>query len=44
MVVNVIVKMGSVMNNLTLKKFKTIYSDEKNLGEKPIVIDFYADW
>ena len=38
------IKKKEIMKNLTLKEFQTIYSDEKNLGNKPIVIDFYADW
>ena len=44
MVVNVIVNMENVMNNLTKEKFKEIYKDDKNLTDKPIFIDFYADW
>ena len=44
MVVNVIVNMESVMNNLTYSELKTIFDGEKNLGDKPIFIDFYADW
>jgi len=40
----VIVKMGNVMNNLTKEKFKELYKDGKNLTDKPIFIDFYADW
>ena len=45
MVVIVIVHMmGTVMNNLTKEKFQEIYKDDKNLTDKPIFIDFYADW
>ena len=45
MVVIVIVHMmGIVMNNLTKEKFQEIYKDDKNLTDKPIFIDFYADW
>ena len=32
------------MNNLTYDELKNIYSDGKNLGGKPIFLDFYADW
>jgi len=44
--VNVIVnvKMGIVMNNLSYDELKKIYKGFKNLGDKPIIIDFYADW
>ena len=41
-IVNVIMEI--VMNNLTKEKFKEIYKDDKNLTDKPIFIDFYADW
>ena len=41
-IVNVIMEI--VMNKLTLEKFKELYKDEKNLTDKPIFIDFYADW
>ena len=45
MVVIVIVNMMvSVMNNLTKEKFQEMYKDDKNLTDKPIFIDFYADW
>ena len=45
MVVIVIVNMmGIVMNNLTKEEFMKIYKDDKNLTDKPIFIDFYADW
>ena len=45
MVVIVIVNMmENVMNSLTKEKFKEIYKDGKNLTNKPIFIDFYADW
>ena len=45
MVVIVIVNMmGIVMNNLTKEEFTKIYKDDKNLTDKPIFIDFYADW
>ena len=40
----VIVKMEIVMNNLTKEEFTKIYKDGKNLTDKPIFIDFYADW
>ena len=32
------------MNNLTKEEFTKIYKDDKNLTDKPIFIDFYADW
>ena len=32
------------MNNLTYSELKTIFDGEKNLSDKPIIIDFYADW
>ena len=32
------------MNNLTKEEFTKIYKDGKNLTDKPIFIDFYADW
>ncbi len=32
------------MNNLTYDNLKEIYDGEKNLGDKPVVLDFYADW
>ena len=45
MVVIVIVNMmGIVMNNLTKEEFMKIYSEGKNLTDKPIFIDFYATW
>ena len=44
MVVNVIVSMEIVMNNLTKEEFMKIYSEGKNLTDKPIFIDFYATW
>ena len=45
MVVIVIVNtMEIVMNNLTKEKFQEIFKDDKNLTDKPIFIDFYADW
>ena len=46
MVVNpcVSVKMESVMNKLTQDKLNNIFDGEKNLVNKPIFIDFYADW
>ena len=40
----VIVKMVNVMNKLTFDELKNIYDGQKNLGDKPIFIDFYADW
>ena len=45
MVVIVIVNMmGIVMNSLTYDDLKEVFDGEKNLGSKPIYIDFYADW
>ena len=44
MVVNVIVNMVIVMNSLTYDDLKEVFDGEKNLGDKPIYIDFYADW
>ena len=32
------------MNNLTSDKLDTIFKDGKILTDKPIYIDFYADW
>ena len=32
------------MNKLTKDKLNTIFKDGKNLTDKPIFIDFYADW
>ena len=32
------------MNKLTSDGLKKIYDGEKNLGDKPIFLDFYADW
>ncbi len=32
------------MEKLTQDKLKEIYKDNKNLIDKPIYIDFYADW
>ena len=32
------------MNKLTYDELKNIYDGVKNLGDKPIFIDFYADW
>ena len=43
MVVIVIVNM-IVMNKLTKQELMKIYSEGKNLTDKPIFIDFYADW
>ena len=40
----VIVKMEIVMNKLTHDELKNVFDGEKNLGDKPIFIDFYADW
>ena len=40
----VIAKMEIVMNKLTYDNLKEIYDGEKNLGDKPIYIDFYASW
>ena len=44
MVVNVIVKMESVMNKLTKSELMKLYNEGKNLSGKPIFIDFYATW
>ena len=39
------VKMEIVMNDLTKEELKKIFNDGKNLTpDKPIYIDFYADW
>jgi thiol:disulfide interchange protein len=38
------VKMEIVMNNLTQDKLDKIFKDGKNISDKPIYIDFYADW
>ena len=43
-VIVIVNMMGLVMNNLTKEKFQEIYKDDKNLTDKPIFIDFYADW
>ena len=32
------------MNKLTFDELKNVYDGEKNLRDKPIFIDFYADW
>ena len=32
------------MNNLTYDNLKNIWDGQKNLGDKPIFIEFYADW
>jgi len=32
------------MNKLTKDQFEGMYKDNKNLTNKPIYIDFYADW
>ena len=45
MVVIVIVNMMEiVMNNLTKEELMKIFNYGKNLTDKPIYIDFYADW
>ena len=45
MVVNVIVNMMEiVMKELTKEELMKIYNEGKNLIDKPIYIDFYADW
>ena len=36
--------MESVMNKLTYDDLKEIFDGKKNLTDKPIYIDFYADW
>ena len=38
------VKTEIVMNKLTKDILKEKFDGEKNLGDKPIFIDFYADW
>ena len=42
--VNVIVNMENVMNKLTKKELMKIYNVGENLTDRPIFIDFYADW
>jgi len=32
------------MYNLKKEEFSKIYSENSNLTDKPIFIDFYADW
>ena len=32
------------MNKLTKEDLSKIYKEGKNLSDKPIFIDFYADW
>jgi len=32
------------MNKLTKDQFEGMYKGSKNLTDKPIFIDFYADW
>ena len=44
MVVIVIVNTENVMNKLTKEELMKIYDEGKNLTDKPIFIDFYADW
>ena len=36
--------MENVMNKLTYDDLKEVFDGEKNLTDKPIFIDFYADW
>ena len=36
--------MENVMNSLDYDGLKEIFDGEKNLTDKPIFIDFYADW
>ena len=36
--------MGMIMNNLTKEELMKIFNEGKNLTDKPIYIDFYADW
>ena len=38
------VKMEIVMNKLTKDILEEKFDGKKNLGDKPIFIDFYADW
>ena len=42
LIVNAI--MVIVMNKLTKEELMKIFSEGKNLTDKPIYIDFYADW
>ena len=35
---------GKNMKNLNKSELDKIYSNNKNLTDKPIFIDFYADW
>ena len=32
------------MNSITYDELKEVYDGEKNLGDKPIIMYFYADW
>ena len=36
--------MDGMMNKLTKDQFEEMYKGSKNLTNKPIFIDFYADW
>ena len=36
--------MEMIMNNLTKEELMKIFNEGKNLTDKPIYIDFYADW
>ena len=40
----VIATMEIVMNKLTKEELMKIYNKGENLTNKPIYIDFYADW
>ena len=33
-----------LMNNLNYDELKEVYNGEENLGDKPILIYFYATW
>ena len=39
-----LVDMDGMMNKLTKSQFEEMYKGSKNLTNKPIYIDFYADW
>ena len=41
---NVQKDIGKNMKNLKKSELDKIYKDDKNLTDKPIFIDFYADW
>ena len=43
-VIVIVNMMEIVMNKLTKDILKEKFDGKKNLGDKPIFIDFYADW